>query len=205
MLTLRGLFYTNLLSTIVTMTLKSLSLLSISILCIFMTWCTNISYNTSDKKIENIINNISDQTQCIFSSTGWISDWKNTWSYNCSLLSWTGTATGHKNILWQPLQSCSTNPITGYERDGYCKTWPQDPANHSVCAVLTDEFLQHTLAQGNDLISPNPRYQFPWLKAWDHRCLCAARRYEAYRAGIVTEIITGATNSDATKVIPWFK
>ncbi len=192
------------------MTLKLFSLLSISILLIALIWCTDISYNTSNKKEP-----ISYQTLSTIPSVNWISrcwnfdwsfdwiwDWKNAWSYNCSLLSWTNTTIKHKNILWQTLQSCSTNPITGYERDGYCKTWPQDPANHSVCAILTNEFLQYTLAQGNDLISPNPRYQFPWLKSWDRRCLCATRRYEAYRAGIVTGIITWATHQDALNVVP---
>ena len=156
------------------------------VVCAVLTWCV------SDTTIVGY--SWSGQTQCSSPTTGG--------AYNCSLTSWTGLTAEHRNVLWQPLESCGTDPVTGFERDGYCKTWPQDPANHSVCAVLTDEFLQYTRTQGNDLITPNPRYQFPGLKAGDHWCLCAARWYEAYRAWVVTEIITGATHISALQNIP---
>ena len=156
-------------------------------------WCSILMWCAAESTLITS-QDMSEQNQCwsVISSG----------EYNCSLTSGTGFIAQQRNILWASLQSCGTDPMTGFERDGYCKTWPQDPANHSVCAVLTDEFLQYSRTQGNDLIAPNPRYQFPWLKAWDRWCLCAARWYEAYRAWVITQIITWATHQDALTVIP---
>ena len=158
--------------------------------CLILTWCVSKPLVMWDQSW-------SGQTQCSSNTSSGV--------YNCSLTSWTGLDSEHRNIWWTALELCGTDPITGYERDGHCKTWPQDPANHSVCAIVTDEFLQYTRTQGNDLIIPNPRYQFPGLKEWDRWCLCAARWYDAYRAWVVTQIISWATHQDALSVIPWLK
>jgi uncharacterized protein len=119
---------------------------------------------------------------------------------NCMLATGTLPDQQHKNLLGTTLELCGKDPLTGYERDGYCKTWPSDPANHSVCAVMTSGFLQYTLAKWNDLITPSA--SFPGLKPWDRRCLCASRRYEAQRAGIYTEIITWATHISTLQDVP---
>ena len=78
-----------------------------------------------------------------------------------------------KNILGTKLQSCCTDPMTGFFRDGYCKTNMMDQGTHVVCAIVTDEFLKFTKSKGNDLITPRPEYRFPGLKAGDGWCLCA--------------------------------
>ncbi len=99
-----------------------------------------------------------------------------------------------KNILETDLQIAGTSPITGFYRDGYCSTGIDDVGVHVVAAVLTDEFLQFSKAQGNDLITPNSRYGFPGLKAGDKWCLCAARWKEALKAGVAPPVILEATH-----------
>ena len=76
-----------------------------------------------------------------------------------------------KNILGTDLQSCCTDPITGFFRDGYCNTNQMDQGNHVVCAFMTDEFLEFTKSRGNDLSAPRPEYKSPGLKAGDHWCV----------------------------------
>ena len=80
-----------------------------------------------------------------------------------------------KNILGTELQSCCNDPITGFLRDGYCRTNQMDLGTHVICAVVTDEFLEFTKSKGNDLSTPRPEYQFPGLTAGDGWCLCAIR------------------------------
>lgn len=92
------------------------------------------------------------------------------------------------NILGTELLSCCTNPLTGFFRDGFCKTGPMDTGTHTVCALITDEFLQFTLGKGNDLITPIPHWNFPGLKAGDFWCLCVSRWLEAERAGVAPKI-----------------
>lgn len=104
------------------------------------------------------------------------------------------------NIFGRKLKSCCMDPITGWYRDGSCKSDPKDLGNHSVCAILTDDFLNFTKAQGNDLSTPNPRYGFPGLKPKDKWCLCAARWLEAKRAGIELEVDLEATSIRALEV-----
>ena len=158
----------------------------ILILCMAFGWCAYRDSTTPNLYINS--------NKCETNSTNGV--------YNCSLISWTWL-NNNINILGKSLEICSKDPITWYERDGYCKTWPQDPANHSICAIVNDEFLQYNLERGNDLITPNPRYNFAWLKSGDRWCLCASRRYQAYLDGVVSQIITWSTNIEATKVIPW--
>ncbi|MCP4192816.1 MAG: DUF2237 domain-containing protein [Planctomycetaceae bacterium] len=99
-----------------------------------------------------------------------------------------------KNVLGQPLEVCCTSPMTGFYRDGCCNTGPGDLGLHLVCAKMTDEFLQFSAAQGNDLITPNPMAAFPGLKAGDRWCLCVQRWKEALTAGVAPQVVLDATH-----------
>ena len=99
-----------------------------------------------------------------------------------------------KNVFGQALQSCCMNPITGFYRDGFCRTDEHDQGRHTVCAVMTAEFLSFSKAKGNDLSTPLPQYQFPGLKPGDQWCLCALRWKEAFEAGKAPQVILEATN-----------
>ena len=102
-----------------------------------------------------------------------------------------------KNVLGTDLKIVGTDPITGYYRDGFCSSGADDRGVHVVAAVLTEEFLQFSKAQGNDLITPFPAYGFPGLKANDKWCLCASRWKEAYDAGVAPPVILEATHEKA--------
>jgi len=99
-----------------------------------------------------------------------------------------------KNIFGEPLEICCTSPRTGYFRDGLCRTVSQDTGTHTVCAVMTDEFLKFSASMGNDLITPMPYYQFPGLKAGDKWCLCVSRWIQAHKAGKAPMLILEATH-----------
>lgn len=99
-----------------------------------------------------------------------------------------------KNILGTDLEPCSQDPLTGYYRDGCCRTGPNDYGVHTVCAVMTDEFLAFSKSRGNDLSTPRPEWNFPGLKAGDRWCLCAPRWQEAYEAGAAPAIVAEATH-----------
>lgn len=105
------------------------------------------------------------------------------------------------NILGEPLASCCTQPITGYFRDGYCRTSFQDQGTHIVCAVVSDEFLQFSAGQGNDLMTPIPEYNFPGLKAGDRWCLCMSRWLQAYEVGVAPKIVPQASHIKLLEVI----
>ena len=100
------------------------------------------------------------------------------------------------------LAVCSRKPLTGYFRDGRCTTGPQDRGSHTVCATMTDEFLQFSRSKGNDLITPSPRYRFPGLKPGNKLCLCAARWYEAYRAKVAPPVHLEASHKAALRIAP---
>lgn len=104
------------------------------------------------------------------------------------------TNSGAKNVLGSDLRACNLDPVTGFYRNGCCDTGPQDGGLHLVCAVMTDEFLEFSRAQGNDLSTPNPMYRFPGLKAGDRWCLCAPRWREAYDAGMAPRVVLEATH-----------
>ena len=106
-----------------------------------------------------------------------------------------------RNVLGTELKPCSTDPMTGFFRDGCCRTGPDDLGSHTVCAVMTDEFLAFTRAQGNDLSTPRPEYNFPGLKAGDRWCLCAARWREAFEAGAAPHVALDATHERALDVV----
>ncbi len=106
-----------------------------------------------------------------------------------------------KNILNEKLQSCCTNPLTGFFRDGFCNTSELDNGTHVVCSVITDDFLKYTKSKGNDLSSPMIEYNFPGLNAGDTWCLCVNRWKEAYDAGVAPPIKAKATHIKALQFI----
>ena len=101
---------------------------------------------------------------------------------------------GQKNVLGGPLASCSHDPLTGFFRDGCCHTGPHDRGLHTVCAIMTTEFLAFSKAAGNDLSTPMPQFGFDGLKDGDQWCLCAARWEQARQAGCAPKVRLGATN-----------
>ena len=101
------------------------------------------------------------------------------------------------SLTGTPLEICSTDPMTGYYRDGRCKNYPDDAGTHVVCAKLTDDFLQYTKSKGNNLSTPRPG--FPGLKAGQNWCLCASRWEEARRAGKAPPVLLSATDKSAMK------
>jgi len=106
-----------------------------------------------------------------------------------------------KNVFGEPLAECSNNPLTGFFRDGCCNTGAQDYGSHTVCAVMTDEFLAFSKAAGNDLSTPVPEYAFPGLKAGDRWCLCAARWRQAFEAGMAPRVVLAATHERALEIV----
>ena len=106
-----------------------------------------------------------------------------------------------KNVFGDPLQSCSCRPLTGWYRDGSCKTDPSDYGQHTICCVMTEAFLRYSKAEGNDLSTPMAQYNFPGLKAGDHWCLCAPRWKEAYDDGMAPLVILEATEVSTLKVV----
>ena len=105
------------------------------------------------------------------------------------------------NIYNEPLQVCSTNPITGYHRSGYCFTDDMDQGTHTVCAKLNNEFLNYTKSKGNDLSTKNDKYNFPGLKSGDNWCLCALRWKEALDAGKAPLLNLESTNHKTLEYI----
>ncbi|MBQ0747976.1 MAG: DUF2237 domain-containing protein [Marinobacter sp.] len=101
------------------------------------------------------------------------------------------------NVLGEKLETCGTDPETGFYRDGCCNTGPDDHGSHTVCVVMTDEFLEFSKARGNDLSTPVPAFGFPGLKAGDNWCLCAARWHEAFEAGSAPRVRLRATHQAA--------
>jgi uncharacterized protein (DUF2237 family) len=88
-----------------------------------------------------------------------------------------------RNVLGGELEECGIDPVTGFYRDGCCTSGPEDVGNHTVCAVVTREFLEHQRTVGNDLSTPRPEYRFPGLRPGDRWCVVAARWLQAYRDG----------------------
>ncbi len=98
------------------------------------------------------------------------------------------------NVLGTPLVPCSYDPLTGYFRDGCCNTNEHDEGSHVVCAKVTQAFLDYSLQQGNDLVTPRPEYRFRGLKAGDRWCLCALRWKQAYEAGVAPPVVLESTH-----------
>lgn len=104
------------------------------------------------------------------------------------------------NVLGETLESCGDDPLTGFYRDGCCNTGPDDFGNHTVCTVVTDEFLAFSRSRGNDLSTPRPEFGFPGLRPGDGWCLCAARWQEALEAGCAPRVRLKATHRAALEV-----
>ncbi len=102
-----------------------------------------------------------------------------------------------RNVLGEPLEACSVAPMTGFYRDGCCNTGAEDIGSHTVCAVMTAEFLAFSKSRGNDLSTPMPEVGFPGLKPGDRWCLCAPRWQEAFEAGQAPRIVLRATHEGA--------
>ncbi|MDQ1621342.1 MAG: uncharacterized protein QOE19_3911 [Actinomycetota bacterium] len=110
--------------------------------------------------------------------------------------------TGDRNVLGGPLEPCGIDPMTGFYRDGACSTGPEDLGSHTVCAVVTDEFLAHQRSVGNDLSTPRPQWQFPGLRAGDSWCVVAARWLQAAQDGVAAPVVLAATHEGALDVVP---
>ncbi len=106
------------------------------------------------------------------------------------------------NVVGGSLLSCSTDPPTGFFRDGCCATGPEDLGSHTVCTVVTAEFLEFSARAGNDLSTPRPQWGFAGLSPGDRWCVCAARWLEAYHAGCAPAVVLGATHARALDVVP---
>jgi uncharacterized protein (DUF2237 family) len=101
--------------------------------------------------------------------------------------------------LGSRLESCSTQPMTGFLRNGCCDTTPEDIGSHTVCVVMTDDFLRYSKSRGNDLSTPLPQAGFPGLKAGDRWCLCAPRWQEAFAFGLAPQVVLKATHEGALR------
>jgi uncharacterized protein (DUF2237 family) len=106
------------------------------------------------------------------------------------------------NVVGGSLVPCSTEPLTGFYRDGCCATEPEDVGSHTVCAIVTAEFLAFSKQTGNDLSTPRPEWGFAGLAPGDRWCVCADRWLEAYDAGRAPDVVLGATHVRALDVVP---
>jgi uncharacterized protein len=107
-----------------------------------------------------------------------------------------------RNVLGDALEACGTEPLTGFYRTGSCSSGPDDLGSHTVCAVVSAEFLALQRQLGNDLSTPRPEYGFPGLKPGDRWCVVAIRWLQAYQAGTATGVVLAATNERALEVVP---
>jgi uncharacterized protein (DUF2237 family) len=103
------------------------------------------------------------------------------------------------NVFGRPLQECSVDPLTGFHRNGCCSTGPDDLGSHTVCAVMTAEFLAFSRARGNDLSTPRPEFGFAGLKPGDRWCLCAPRWQEAFEADAAPKVVLHSTEEGALR------
>lgn len=106
-----------------------------------------------------------------------------------------------RNVLGEPLQPCSIAPLTGFYRDGCCNTGPEDLGLHTVCAVMTAEFLAFSRRRGNDLSTPRPEFGFKGLVPGDRWCLCALRWREAHEAGVAPRVVLRSTHLRTLDVV----
>jgi hypothetical protein len=109
---------------------------------------------------------------------------------------------GERNVLGGALEPCGTDPMTGFTRDGSCRSGPDDVGSHTVCAVISTEFLEMQRLLGNDLSTPRPEYDFPGLRPGDRWCVVAVRWLQALQAGAPAGVVLAATNAKALEVIP---
>lgn len=105
------------------------------------------------------------------------------------------------NVLGEPLEPCGTDPMTGFYRDGCCSTGPEDLGSHTICAVVTAEFLLHQRSIGNDLSTPRPEYRFPGLRPGDRWCVTAVNWLKAYQDGFAAPVVLASTHERTLEVI----
>lgn len=107
-----------------------------------------------------------------------------------------------RNVLAGELEPCGTDPLTGFFRDGCCSTGPEDVGSHTICAVVTAEFLQHQRSIGNDLSTPSPQYNFPGLVPGDRWCVTAVNWARAHSDGVAAPVVLASTNEAVLKIVP---
>lgn len=105
------------------------------------------------------------------------------------------------NVLGDPLESCGFDPLTGFSRDGSCRTGPQDVGSHTICAVMTAEFLAHQASIGNDLRTPMAAYGFPGLVPGDRWCVTARNWLRAHEAGVAAPVVLASTDSSVLTIV----
>jgi uncharacterized protein (DUF2237 family) len=107
-----------------------------------------------------------------------------------------------RNVLGGELEPCSSDPVTGFYRDGFCSCGPEDVGLHSICAVVTEDFLRHQRTVGNDLSTPRPEYGFLGLAPGDRWCVVASRWLEAYEDGLAPPVVLASTNARTLEIVP---
>jgi len=113
-----------------------------------------------------------------------------------------GPDAGERNVLGGALELCGTDPLTGFYRDGCCSTGPEDLGSHTICAVVTAEFLAHQRSIGNDLSTPVPAYRFPGLVPGDRWCVTAANWLRAHHDGAAAFVVLASTHERALEIVP---
>ncbi len=109
---------------------------------------------------------------------------------------------GERNVLGGELEPCGTDPLTGFYRDGSCTTGTDDLGSHTICAVVTSEFLEHQRSIGNDLVTPVPQFRFPGLVPGDRWCVTAANWLRAYHDGLAAPVVLASTHERALEIVP---
>ncbi len=115
---------------------------------------------------------------------------------------WDAGAVMERNVVGGELEACGTEPLTGFFRDGSCSTGPDDVGSHTICAVVTGEFLEHQRSIGNDLSTPRPAYRFPGLVPGDRWCVTARNWARAHRDGAAAPVVLASTNEAVLRVVP---
>lgn len=108
----------------------------------------------------------------------------------------------HRNVLGAELEPCGTDPMTGFFRDGCCRSGPEDAGSHTICAVVTSEFLEHQRSIGNDLTTPVPLYGFPGLSPGDRWCVTAVNWLRAHADGVAAPVVLASTDARALDIVP---
>jgi uncharacterized protein (DUF2237 family) len=109
---------------------------------------------------------------------------------------------GERNVLGGELEACGSDPLTGFYRDGTCTTGPEDLGSHTICAVVTSEFLEHQRSIGNDLLTPMPQFRFPGLVPGDRWCVTAANWLRAFQDGLAAPVVLASTHERALEIVP---
>jgi hypothetical protein len=109
---------------------------------------------------------------------------------------------GDRNVLGGELEPCGTDPLTGFYRDGCCSTGPEDMGSHTICAVVTSDFLEHQRRIGNDLSTPMPQYRFPGLVPGDRWCVTAANWLRAFQDGLAAPVVLASTHERVLEIVP---